>query len=112
MSQLADYIERNLFDAGGHTGKTYYIKIVRKVDSKVWDPSNKQMVDMVDITWEDSTTLLVEEGLAGVFPIVISKDLPAGIYDIVVYEQVGSIPQNIDNIEKQWECKKGSIFGF
>lgn len=112
MSHLANYIERNLYDAGGHTGNTYYTRIVRKVDSKVWDPSNKEMMDESEITWENSTTLLVEEGSTGVFPIIISKDLPAGTYDIVVYKQLGSLPQSTDNIEKQWEIKHGSIFGF
>lgn len=112
MSQLADYVERNLYDAGSHTSNTYYIRIVRRVDSYVWDPSNKKVVDESEVSWESSATVLVEEGLTGVFPIVISKDLPAGTYDVIVYKQVGSVPQNTDDVEKQYEFKQGSIFGF
>jgi len=69
-----DWVERHLYDAAGHTGNTYYIRIVRRSDSKIWDPSNEVMKDVEDITWAGSVTLLVEEGLTGVFPIIIPKD--------------------------------------
>lgn len=107
-----DWIERNLYDAGGHTGNTYYMRIVRRRDSYVWDPTNKVMVSVSGITWANSVTLLVEEGLTGTFPIVMPKELPADTYDIITYRQFGSEPINTDDIEKQWETKVGDIFGF
>jgi len=112
MALSADWIERHLYDAGGYTGNTYYIRIICRQDSKVWDPVNKVMKDEIDITWADSADLLVEEGQTGVYPVVISKDLPAGTYDVVVYKQLGSFPANGDDVEKQWEFKNGDIFGF
>jgi len=112
MSQLADYCERNLFDAGGHTSNVYYIRIIRRVDSYVWDPTNKIMVPADAIPWEGSTTILQEKDATGVFPVVMPKEVPAGTYDITVYKMSGSIPQNTDDVEKQWETKKGGIFGF
>lgn len=112
MSHLADYIDRNLFDAGGHTGNTYYNRIVRRVDSYIWNPTSKKMLPVDLITWVDSVTVLQEEGTTGVYPIMISKDLPAGTHDVIVYKQLGSVPQNTDDIERQFELKHGGIFGF
>jgi len=112
MSQLADYIERNLFDAGGHTGSTYYLRIVRRVDSYVWDPTNKIVVPAGSIPWAGSTTVLQEEDGTGVFPVIMPKEVPAGTYDFVVYKMLGSMPQDTDDVERQWETKKGGIYGF
>lgn len=143
-----DYIERHLYDAEGHTGNTYYIRIVNRGTSNIWNPITEVMEEEADITWEESAEVLVEEGETGVFPIVIKQDwrtgeeialetygrqlvdltdaeklavgtehqsisnLPAGTYDIIVYQQAGSVPANVDVIEKQFETKVGSIFGF
>jgi hypothetical protein len=112
MSHLADYVDRNLFDAGGHTLSTYYNRIVRRVDSHIWNPTSKLVLPVESITWAESVTILQEEGTTGVFPVIISKDLPAHTYDVIVYKQLGSVPQNTDDIERQFELKQGSIFGF
>jgi len=42
------------------------------------------------------------------------KNLPAGTYDVIVYkvEDSGGVPAHTDNVEKQFEMKYGSIFGF
>jgi len=143
------YIERYLYDAGGHTGNIYYIRIVRRADGRIWNKDSEVLEAAGDITWAESATLLVEEGLTGVFPILIPTDrrtvediarelyderlvdltdaektivgtahqarvnLPAGTYDIIVYQQLGSgEPVNTDDVEKQYEFKHGSIFGF
>ena len=145
-----NYVERHLYDAGGHTDETYYIRIVRCADSKIWNPNTEVLEAVGDITWAKSVTLLVEEGLTGVFPIVIPMDrrtvediarelyderlvdltdaektavgtahqarvnLPAGTYDVIVYKVLtsGGDPAKEDNVEKQYEFKQGSIFGF
>lgn len=177
-----DYVERHLYDAGGHTDNIYYIRIVNRGTSNIWNPITEIMEEEVDITWEESAEVLVEEGETGVFPIVIKQDwrtveeiamelydtplvdlpevgietvsqelyskpvvdltpaendivvaewevrnadriavgtehqsisnLPAGTYDIIVYQQAGSVPANVDVIEKQFTTKVGSIFGF
>ena len=177
-----DYVERHLYDAEGHTGNTYYIRIVNRGTSNIWNPTTEVMEDEADITWEESAEVLVEEGETGVFPIVIKQDwrtvediamelydtplvdlpevgietvsqelynepvadltpavnilvvaewevrnadriavgtehqsisnLPAGTYDIIVYQQLGSEPANDDDVEKQFTTKVGSIFGF
>lgn len=112
MSQLADYILRNLFDAGGYTGNIYYYRVVRRSDSYVWDPTSAGMVDPGAIDWEDSTTPIIDDDSTGVYPIEVSADLPAGTYDMVVYHQLGSVPANTDDVELQFEFKQGSIYGF
>lgn len=142
------YVERHLFDAGGHTGNTYYIRIIHRGTSCIWNPITEIMEEEADITWDESADELVEEGLTGVFPIIIQQDwrtveeialdlysrqlvnlsdaeksvvgtihqnisnLPAGVYDVVVYNQEDSVPVNSDDVEKQFEIKVGSIFGF
>ena len=112
MTLNNSWIERNLYDSGGHTGNIYYIRIVRRQDSYVWDPINKAMKKESDIPWADSADELVEQGQTGVFPVVIAKEIPASTYDIIVYKQLGSGPASSDDIEKQWETKIGDIFGF
>jgi len=112
MSQLANYIERNLFDAGGHTGNIYYFRIVRRINGYVWNPTTELLVDDTSVSWTSTITILEEVGQTGKFPIRIQKELPPGTYDVVVYKQLGSEPANTDDIEKQFEFKHGSIFGF
>lgn len=148
-----NYVERLIYDAGGHTGSTYYFRITRRLDNKVWNPTSEELVAPADIAWADAVNELEEQGppaeLTGVFPIVIQHDwrtvediaiedygkpyvdltaaqkvlamatfeaisnIPASIYDIVVYKQLGSEPDNTDDVEKQFETKLGgSIFGF
>lgn len=163
-------IERHLYDAGGHTGNVYYIRIINR-NSKIWNPISKLLKDDGDITWAASAILLVEQGLTGVYPILIThdwrtrddiawadygklyadltpeygvayadltdpekvvvdaqvaqkaavdakfdliKNLPAGTYDVIVYQELSESvgPVNTDNVEKQYEMKHGDIFGF
>jgi len=112
MSELNNYTDRNLFDAGGHTGNIYYIRIVRRDDSYTWSPSDEILVDPASVSWSSTIILLEEKGSTGIFPIVIPKSLPADIYDVVVYKQLGSNPQNTDDVENEWSFAHGSIFGF
>ena len=153
MGMATNWIDRIIYDAGGgNTGNTYYMRIVRRGDIKVWNPSTKELVAASDIAWADSYTLLIEQGpvgeKTGVYAIAIQhdwrtrddiakvdygkshvnltdaqkllvnakydliKNIPSGTYDIIVYKQSGSEPDHEDDVEKQWETKIGSIFGF
>ena len=75
-----NWIERHLYDAdGGGIGNSYYIRIVRRGDSKVWDPTAKELKALDAITWDESADELVEEqdkngDGTGTFPIVIQHD--------------------------------------
>jgi len=157
-----------MYDAGGHTGNEYYIRIINR-GGGIWDPNDKELKDEADITWDESVDDLVEEGLTGAFPVIIPhdsrtrddisfadygkayadltpeygedyddltdpekaivdaqvaqkeavdakfdliKNLPGGLYDVIVYKYEGSTAQNTDNVEKQYSLKHGSIFGF
>lgn len=112
MALTTNWRERSLYDAGGHTGNNYYMRIIGR-DGYVWDPISKIMVLHSAITWADSAIALVEDGLTGVFPITISPDIPASTYDIVVYLQAGGSSVNSDDVESQWQAKLGGdIFGF
>lgn len=107
---LADYIDRIVYDSGGHTGNTYYYRIVRRSDGYTWDDVAKAYAATPD--WENSAIALVESDQEGQFPVIIPSELPAGLIDVIVYLQAGSSPANSDNVEKQWTTTKGSVFGF
>lgn len=110
MALTTDYTSQNVFDAGGHTGNTYYYRIVGARDSKIWNDVLKVMA--LGVSWNDSVMTLAEVGETGEFPVIIPGELPAGLYDVVVYLQAGSEPASTDNVEKQWTETKGDIFGF
>jgi len=107
------YIDTIIFDAGGHTGNEYYIRIVDDDTGNVWDAIAEEMVAPAVGVWADEAIELVEQGSTGQFPIVIPTDLPTGYrYNIVIYKIAGSEAANTDDIEKQMQVMRGSIFGF
>jgi len=107
------YVDIIIFDAGGHTGNTYYYRIVISNSGYVWDAVAEEMVAPDVGIWEDTAIELVEQGTTGQFPIAIPADIPAGDkYDIIIYKKDGSIPQNTDDVERQMQITKGGIFGF
>lgn len=110
MDLTNQFIDRIVYDAGGHTGKTYYVRFVRRSDGYIWDNVAGAMV--ASPTWGDSAIELVETGETGAFPVVVPADLPPAYYDVIVYEQLGSTPDNTDDVEAQWSRARGSIFGF
>jgi len=111
MALTENWRERSLYDAGGHTGNVYYMRIIGR-EGYVWDPINEEMVLHSAINWANSAIALVEDGLTGVFPITISPEMPASTYDIIVYLRAGVTAVNTDDIESQWQAKIGDIFGF
>jgi hypothetical protein len=104
------YIDRILYDSGGHTGNTYYVRFVRLVDGLIWDAVNEEMAATPN--WSDSAITLVEADSAGQFPIVVPAALPRGNFDVIVYQQLGSVPQNTDDVTLQYDTSIGSIFRF
>jgi len=104
------YVDRILYDSDGHTGNVYYVRFVRLADGKIWDSTNGALA--VNPNWEDSAIVLVETGTTGQFKINIPEDLPRANYDVIVYQQEGSVPQNTDDLELQYDTSAGSIFGF
>lgn len=90
-----DYTERNLFLT---TGETYYIRIVRRSDSKIWDPSNKVMKAVGDISWANSAIALVEQGSTGVFPVVIPMDRRT--VEQISYELYGKRFEDLTDAQK------------
>ena len=112
MALTANWRERSLYDAGGHTGNVYYMRIVGR-EGYVWDPINEEMVLHSEVSWVNSAIALVEDGLTGVFPITISPDIPASTYDVIIYIRATGVPLNTDNVEQQFQVKLGGdIFGF
>jgi len=110
MTVSSDYVDQNLFDASGHTGATYYYRIVGNRSSLIWHPVAEVMA--ASVPWATSVIALPEMDDDGEFPVTIPGALPAGCYDIIVYHQTGSEPANTDDVEKQWTTTKGDIFGF
>jgi len=109
---MDSYIDRHLHDAGGHTGNSYYVRIIRTLDSLIWDNNSESLKAVGEVTWDNSAQPLVEEGQTGTFPVLIPEDFPAGTYDIIAYQMLGSEPANTDDVEKQWQTRVGDIFGF
>lgn len=112
---MSNYVERHLYDSGGHTGEVYYVRIVRRGDGYVWDPGSEELKAPDDIAWSESYTLLEEQGpvgeKTGVFPIVIQhdwrtvEDIAMELYNKrlvdltdVEKEAVGAEHQSIKNI--------------
>ena len=91
-------------DAGGFTG-VFPIDIPldeRTIEDLAIERHNKRYVDLTDVQKADVATAYNA-----------IRNLPGGTYDIIVYKQLGSEePANSDDVEKQYEFKHGSIFGF
>lgn len=107
------YIDRIFFAANGHVeGDIYYYRLIRRDDNKVWVWNNitKALAEVVD--WADSVVDAPENGTNGEYPIVIPADVPGGSYYVTVYKMVGSFPANIDDVQDNYLCKIGDIFGF
>ena len=106
-------LDRILYDAAGHQipPAIYYVRWVKKASGLIWDDVNKELMPNPDL--EDSAILLEETGLTGSFPVWVPREIPPGVYDVICYKQGGSVPQNTDNIERQWDTSSpGSILGF
>ena len=111
MAINEDYVIGRLFDARGHTGNVYYVRFVELFTGKIYNAVTKVMA--ANTSWEDSATVLIEDGVNGSFPIVVPNELPAGYrYNYLVYTRAGSIAANTDDITKQAQFDKGSDWGF
>jgi len=104
------WLERIFYDALGHTGNSYYIRIIFKGDSSIWDDVAGEL--KTSPTWLDTAIDLVEDGTTGQFPVMVPAALPSGVYDVVVYKKTGSVAANTDDVENTFTLKQGSIFGF
>ena len=111
MALSADYVDRNFYDAQGHTGNSYYNRIVRRSDGAIWDTVAQAF--SLTTTWANSVTALVETGTTGAFPVVIDKDLPAcDTYNVIIYERAAATAANTDDVETEYQLRHGSLFGF
>ena len=110
MTVANDYVSQNVFDAQGHTGNTYYYRIVGNRNSQIWNAVLSLME--LGVSWLQSAISLAELAGTGEFPVTVPGELPAGVYDFIVYHQAGSEPAETDDVEKQWTEVKGDIFGF
>lgn len=110
MALTARYLSSIVYDSDGHTGNTYYARIVNKWTAYIWDNTNTEMVALP--SWANSVVDLDETGLTGQFPFYVPAGLPSGNYDVIVYKQLGSAPANTDDIEGLYDLKQGDIFGF
>jgi len=105
------YTHRILYDSLGHTGNTYYYRLVQKRTGLIWDNVNEQL--SANPNWEDSAISMTETGTTGQYPVIVPEDVPAGTYDFIAHKQAGSVPQNTDDIELQWDAPPiGGALGF
>lgn len=106
----SSWMDRIFYDALGHTGNSYYIRIIFRGDSSIWDAVAAELKNSP--SWVDTAIDLVEDGTTGQFPVVVPSGLDQGVYDVVVYKKSGSVAANTDDIETSYILKQGSIFGF
>ena len=111
MALSADYTDRIFYDAQGHTGNTYYYRLVRRSDGAIWDGTAETF--SLTTTWSNSVHTMTETGVTGQWPVVIEKELPAGdTYNIIIYERAAATAANTDDVETEYDLRHGSIFGF
>lgn len=110
MAITYSYQDTTIYDAQGHTGNIYYVRLVDKLTGLIWDNTNEEMATTP--TRANSAVALPELGTTGQYPFNVPAKLPAGNYDMIVYKRAGASPANSDNIENQYDLRKGSIFGF
>ena len=105
------YIDSIVYDAEGYTGNIYYYRWVEKSTAKIWDDVLEALI--TSPSWENSSIVAEEQPAnTGTFLIKAPAKLPAGIYDVIIYKQEGSSPQNTDGVEKQYDTNVGGIFKF
>jgi len=111
MAVPSDYIDRVFVDALGHTGNTYYYRLVRRSDGAIWDYTAQEF--SLTTTWLNSAHIMAETGTTGQFPVIIDKDLPASsVCYVIIYKQGGAAPAKTDAVETEYSLRHGSIFGF
>jgi len=71
-----------------------YLRLVRVADALV---SNTLGVLAVDTTWANSVISLSKNAVTGSVPITIPVNLPAGEYDLLVYD--AAVPNNADEVQ-------------
>lgn len=102
---------RTVYDSQGHTSNIYYIVIVEQGSGKAFNVTTKKLEEDPDRI--DCAIVLNEIGTSGRFLIELPDELPKGhVYDIVIYKQDGSNPQETDDVQDTITTQLGSIFGF
>lgn len=114
---IRDYTLQHVFDAGGHTGNTYYYRIIDRATGNVVHATTHVPTAAEDLTWAESVIFMTEEedssgAGTGVFPITFFKEMPGGTYEYAVYEMAGATPANTDDVSETGTEKHGSVFGF
>jgi hypothetical protein len=111
MTISADWISRVFHDAGGFTGNTYYFRLVRRGDAKIWDNVAQELATAP--TWADSAIAMTDAQSTGDYPVVIPSEVTAGHdYSVIIYLQAGGSPANTDDAQDNYIQKIGDIFGF
>ena len=106
------YVIDRIYDAQGHTGNTYYFRIIEVETGLVYNAVTERLEvnpDRID----SSIAMPEDENSFGSFPVTIPAKLITGKrYDYVIYKQSGSTPANTDDVQKQKTFIHGSNFGF
>jgi hypothetical protein len=107
------FVDSIIYDSGGYTGNTYYVRFVDADTGAIWDGVAGAMVAAASAVWANCAIALADQAALGQYPITVPTNLPTGQrYDIVVHLQAGSVPINTDDIAEQYQIMRGSIFGF
>ena len=72
-----------------------YIRLVRVCDGKVWDSAADALAFAP--TWGDTDIALTKNAYIGGYPVTIPANLPAGDYDLLLYDAV--TPANTDIVQ-------------
>jgi len=110
---MKEYIDRIFFAAEGHVlDATYYYRLVRRDDNKVWTWNTPSLELAEDVEWSNSIIMMPEAGETGQYPVRIPENVPGGSYYVTIYKVEGSSPSNTDSVQDSYLTKIGDIFGF
>ena len=75
-----------------------YIRLIRIADGGIVAAANWSVSQST--TWGNSDIALTKNDLIGGFPVSLSRDLPPGDYDLLVYDN--ATPADTDTVQKRY----------
>lgn len=86
-----------------------YIRFILVINNKVWDDTNSVLA--WETTWTDTAIDLSEDAVAGNVPVVIPTDLPAGEYDVLLYDAASPATGDAESLGKRLRWNGTKLLG-
>lgn len=89
--------ENDLIVYGTYTNFCY--RLVRVTDKKVWDHVNDDLT--IDPTYSDTEKAVTIDQTVGGYPIDLDESLPAGEYDLLIYDTASPAYTDVPSVGKR-----------